>query len=315
MAAIITKGYVFDSTELVTNAKLHTLVDSATISGIVNAEIATTAAIVDTKLAAISTAGKVDGAAIVNIGNIPAMKDINPTNLLSNGDFENWSAGTSVAPDGWTDLSDGTIAREASIIKLGTYSVKFTTAGTGHEPTLRQRIDLPKGIAYWRGRKVTFGVWIYSATATRGRIFLYDGIDSTLAIATLTNTYEFISVTRTIDPSATAVYCYLDIQDGTALDVYYDGAMCVEGESAFVFSDKPVTLGGRYGTFVANGTTPVTITNANVAISDCIVISLNTVGGTVGVQPHVATITAATGFTVVCTASDTSTYNYCLIKQ
>lgn len=72
---------------------------------------------------------------------------------------------------------------------------------------------------------------------------------------------------------------------------------------------------GLCGTFVANGVTPVTISNTNVAISDAIIISLNTVGGTVGVQPHVATITAATGFTVICTALDTSTYNYAIIKN
>lgn len=72
---------------------------------------------------------------------------------------------------------------------------------------------------------------------------------------------------------------------------------------------------GLVGTFVANGATPVTVSNTSVAITDAIVISLNTVGGTVGVQPHVATITGASGFTVVCTASDTSTYNYALIKN
>ena len=72
---------------------------------------------------------------------------------------------------------------------------------------------------------------------------------------------------------------------------------------------------GLVGTFIANGTAPVTVSNTAVAISDAIIISLNTVGGTVGVQPHVATITAATGFTVVCTASDTSTYNYTLVKN
>ncbi len=69
----------------------------------------------------------------------------------------------------------------------------------------------------------------------------------------------------------------------------------------------------RCGTFTANGSTPVTVSNTSVAITDAIIISLNTVGGTVGVQPHVATITGSTGFTVVCTASDTSTYNYALI--
>ena len=72
---------------------------------------------------------------------------------------------------------------------------------------------------------------------------------------------------------------------------------------------------GLCGTFVANGTTPVDVASTSVAVTDCIIISLNTVGGTVGVQPHVATITAATGFSVVCTASDTSTYNWCIIKN
>lgn len=70
---------------------------------------------------------------------------------------------------------------------------------------------------------------------------------------------------------------------------------------------------GRVGTFVANGTTTVTISNTSIAIADAIIISLNTVGGTVGVIPKITTITAATGFTVVCTASDTSTYNYTCI--
>lgn len=72
---------------------------------------------------------------------------------------------------------------------------------------------------------------------------------------------------------------------------------------------------GKCGTFVANGITPVSVGNTSIAITDTIIISLNTVGGTVGVQPHVATITAATGFTVVCTATDTSTYNYSIISN
>jgi hypothetical protein len=43
-----------------------------------------------------------------------------------------------------------------------------------------------------------------------------------------------------------------------------------------------------------------------------IIITLKTVGGTVA-QPFIATITAATGFTVTCGGSDTSTYNYAII--
>lgn len=72
---------------------------------------------------------------------------------------------------------------------------------------------------------------------------------------------------------------------------------------------------GKCGTFVANGATPVTVNNTSVAITDTIVFSLNTVGGTVGAVPAVKTITAGSGFTVAATASDTSTYNYIIISN
>ena len=72
---------------------------------------------------------------------------------------------------------------------------------------------------------------------------------------------------------------------------------------------------GRCGTFVCNGITPVTVGNTSFAITDAVIISLNTVGGTVGALPHLATATGGTGFTTVGTALDTSTYNYALIKN
>jgi hypothetical protein len=67
------------------------------------------------------------------------------------------------------------------------------------------------------------------------------------------------------------------------------------------------------GSFTLNGATPVTVANANVTANSNILITLQTVGGTVGVFPHIATITPGTGFTVLGTASDTSVYNYLII--
>jgi hypothetical protein len=69
------------------------------------------------------------------------------------------------------------------------------------------------------------------------------------------------------------------------------------------------------GTFTCNGATAVTVTNANVLISDEISISLNTVGGTVGALLAIQTITGGTGFTVKGTAGDTSIYNYAIIRN
>lgn len=72
-------------------------------------------------------------------------------------------------------------------------------------------------------------------------------------------------------------------------------------------------LYGSAGTFTCNGATPVTVANTAVTANSQVLITLKTVGGTVGAIPSVKTITAGTGFTVSGTASDTSVYNYRII--
>ena len=75
MATLI-KGKIFSNGEIVTPASIHQLVDEATISGIVNADISSSAAIADTKLATISTANKVSPAAVTGL--------VNDLTILSN---------------------------------------------------------------------------------------------------------------------------------------------------------------------------------------------------------------------------------------
>jgi len=67
------------------------------------------------------------------------------------------------------------------------------------------------------------------------------------------------------------------------------------------------------GTFTCNGTSAVAVTDSKVTANSVIVVTLKTVGGTVGAVPSVKTITAGTGFTISGTASDTSVYNYRII--
>jgi hypothetical protein len=62
----------------------HNIVDSATVSDIINADISSDAAITDIKLETISTAGKVSGAAITGLNNIPSAAGVIPAaNLTS----------------------------------------------------------------------------------------------------------------------------------------------------------------------------------------------------------------------------------------
>lgn len=75
-----------------------------------------------------------------------------------------------------------------------------------------------------------------------------------------------------------------------------------------------LSLGQTTGTFTANGATPVTVANTAVSPASQIMVTLKTVGGTVGTSaPNVRTITPGTGFTIAGIALDTSVYNYTII--
>lgn len=70
----------------------------------------------------------------------------------------------------------------------------------------------------------------------------------------------------------------------------------------------------RKGTFVCTAGGTITISNANGLATSDVVISINTLGGTVSTPPAMSTITPGTGFTVLCGAADTSTYNYVILN-
>ncbi len=70
----------------------------------------------------------------------------------------------------------------------------------------------------------------------------------------------------------------------------------------------------KTGTFQANSTNQVAVGNTNVTANSVIIITLKTVGGTVGIAPYVNTINPGTGFTIKAQGSDTSFYNYVIIN-
>lgn len=72
---------------------------------------------------------------------------------------------------------------------------------------------------------------------------------------------------------------------------------------------------GRSGTVTLNGATGVTVANKLITANSVVVFTLKTVGGTVSPSaPNIQTITPGTGFTVSGTASDTSIYNYTILR-
>jgi hypothetical protein len=94
------------------------------------------------------------------------------------------------------------------------------------------------------------------------------------------------------------------------------GAILVSPPTGFVKVDGGPQMSQvqlTSGVFTLNGSVAVTVAAPNVTATSQILISLKTVGGTVGALPVVQTITAGTGFTILGTASDTSIYNYLIL--
>ena len=167
---------------------------------------------------------------------------VNPTNLLSNSDFEIWNAGTSILPDNWAQwiTTDGTVSRSATF-KKNAYSLAMTSTNNYANGILQYICNSSPAITYYQNRTFTFGCWVKCATAAKAKIEIFDGVDATSSsYHTGDNTWQWLTVTRTISGTATQIDACLYMSSGAAT-AYFDGAMCVEGASAFAFSPKPLT--------------------------------------------------------------------------
>jgi len=206
----------------------------------------------------------------------PAFNNTNPTNLLSNGDFECWSAGTDEAPDGWTySTTGGTITRESTIVKIGTYSAKSVKISGTVDRLAVLNLHTEKGIAYWQGRALTFSMWVWCDTASSVRLQINDGVTNYYSsYHTGGSGWELLSRTATINAAATTVGIYTRNEEDGAV-AYFDGAMLVEGESAFAFSPKPIPI--EYldtdGTLTSNSDTKIASQKATKTYADTKVIA------------------------------------------
>jgi hypothetical protein len=84
--------------------------------------------------------------------------------------------------------------------------------------------------------------------------------------------------------------------------------------TAAVAVGKINVASARKGTFVCTNAGTITISNTNGVATSDIIITMNTAGGTITTPPAFKTVTAGTGFTVLCGATDTSTYNYDILN-
>jgi len=166
-------------------------------------------------------------------------RDIGLQNLLSNGNFADWTAGDTSAPDGWT-LDNGAIAKESTTIYINSFSAKLTRSGS--DAVLSQDVATTRGIAYFKGKTITVSAWAAGAS-NFAALRISDGVDSTESTALATTTaFGKLDVTHTVNASATQVKIeLLTKQDG---NVFFDGLIALEGELPFAFTPQSGSGGG-----------------------------------------------------------------------
>ncbi len=148
----------------------------------------------------------------------------------------------------WTlNQISGTLVldREPTTTHSGTFSAKITSEG-GEEGELYQ--DVPTWNNNYQGKQITVKAWIRTSDPANTKLRINDGVGTTEQAASLTNTFEEVTVTRTLDGSATRIRIGTWLQSGTT--VYTDGFSSdipyADGVKAFAdFNDLLYTGGGN----------------------------------------------------------------------
>jgi hypothetical protein len=167
-----------------------------------------------------------DGADVTDSTNVTAagalMDSEIPTqgfiNLLNNCNFETGTGG-------WTIVGTGsTGGQSATQVKFGSYSLSLTRSGTN----CRWQQAIPDGTDYI-GKTMTLSCWVWASVASRARVVIYDGVNvNASSTHSGGSAWELLSVTATMDGSATNVSVYLQVLNGDTT-AYFDAPMLVEG--------------------------------------------------------------------------------------
>jgi len=199
-------------------------------------------------------------------------------NLLKNGDFESWSAGASAVPDAWVELSDVNTAKESTIVKYGSASLKVVSgsAGGGGRVFIERRLDAD-WLLITKNRTLSVGVWIYANDSDIARISLESdgtgGINNLSPFHNGNGAWQFLSVTSVIPNDI--IYLNVNLYNiGTNKIVYFDGAILVEGSTVPAFTPRPLYDDGKtiqidstinkvtHGGLVIQNQTPQVLTGA-----------------------------------------------------
>jgi len=157
--------------------------------------------------------------------------------LLTDGLMEAWTDSSTLT--NWTETGTGTLARESTIKREGTYSAKLTNT-VGNAFGIYQSIS---NFGLYAGEKVSLYARIYTATADRVRIQLTDGV------TTWNSSYHDGTGWREAEPdpwlkienqdlstALTELTASSRIETGAAIDAYVDKMFLVIGKHIYEYT-------------------------------------------------------------------------------
>ena len=166
-----------------------------------------------------------------------------PENLLKGGGFGSWGAGTSAAPDGWAMNHGGSIAQLATAgnVLFGEFSAEVTSDADGNRLTNTVMATIgTSDNTHFRGKTVTAGAWVKTSDASNARLRIEDGVSGAYSdFHTGGGAYEFLTVTRMLNASATSLSFFLMVEGNVKVAVIA-GAILAEGTYLPAFYPHPL---------------------------------------------------------------------------
>ncbi|QGH73010.1 MAG: tail protein [Siphoviridae sp. ctCJE6] len=133
----------------------------------------------------------------------------------------------------------GSVAKESTEIKYGTYSMKIIS-GSSNQYAAEYAFDFlsvlerngEKVVAnnYFPGRTMTFGMWVKCSTASKARIYIDDGISKTYSsYHTGGGSFEFLTVEKQLDAEMNKLVFGCEVASST-ITAYFDSGIACDGE-------------------------------------------------------------------------------------
>ena len=165
---------------------------------------------------------------------------ISPNNLLANGSFESWSAGTSAMPDGWTISSTAgnqvNWSQNSASVRYGVAALDLTNTDSAVARAAQEFTISSAENTGWQGKTFTLSCWVKAMVANRVKLRLYNAPS---AYHSGGGGWELLTVTTTLPAGAMGLDFELFIEAGSVATATFDGAMLVEGSMPFAFSPSP----------------------------------------------------------------------------